>query len=755
VAPPRWRTSDAAAGAALALLAFAVRALPWRRVLEPDRVVWHGNDAYYHARRVAYTLEDFPRLLERDPYINHPHGGEPIWSPLFDLTAASLAWVLGLSQDLAAVERLLVWIPPLLGATTVVLAAALARRVGGRLAGVLAGLLLALLPAHFNASRVGYLDHHAAVSLASTALLAGTLVVLSRRRASAATLGMLGVCLGAALLLWPGMLLELALVELGLASFLLVESDARRAHRLALGMAGTQLGALAVVAPFALGRDWERWGSFSPLVLSDFQPWLLGAAAVAFAIYAWRVGAAGRLSPSRRYAALGLGLTGALLTLLPFAGELPAALQTALDWLGRREAFQAEVAESRPLLVRRGRIDPGFALQQLTGLVFLAPLWLGFGIARARASLRPAPWLFLTGFAAALLAVTLAQTRFSASLAPAMAVLVGLSAAAWIRRGRGLVVTLVGLALCAPALASYGPLFADQAALLRGEPPALGAWAQRHRLLLELAGWLRESTPVTPGWLDARARPGYGVLSHWADGHALEYVARRPTVVTNFGDDVGAQNLQLAEAYYRAEEPEASALLDRLAARYVVFEYRRTASRRELAAGSMLSRLYFADGAEAVTGVEIRDGRARRVRGAFPAVTRHRLVYETAAKSHAPDPARPGFKVYEHVRGAEIVGAADAGARVEARLELETPRRSFGWAASTRADLSGRYRLRVPYATGGSPPPVRPTARYRLRSGSQSSEVAVPEAAVLEGRRLAGPDLRTSGPGAAPADGSP
>jgi hypothetical protein len=169
----------------------------------------------------------------------------------------------------------------------------------------------------------------------------------------------------------------------------------------------------------------------------------------------------------------------------------------------------------------------------------------------------------------------------------------------------------------------------------------------------------------------------------------------------------------------------------------------------------MLSRLYFADGAEAVTGVEIRDGRARRVRGAFPAVTRHRLVYETAAKSHAPDPARPGFKVYEHVRGAEIVGAADAGARVEARLELETPRRSFGWAASTRADPSGRYRLRVPYATGGSPPPVRPTARYRLRSGSQSSEVAVPEAAVLEGRRLAGPDLRASGPGAAPTDGVP
>ena len=56
---------------------------------------------------------------------------------------------------------------------------------------------------------------------------------------------------------------------------------------------------------------------------------------VAFAIYAWRVGAAGRLSPLRRCATLGLGLTGALLTLLPFAGELPAALRTGvIEWRG-------------------------------------------------------------------------------------------------------------------------------------------------------------------------------------------------------------------------------------------------------------------------------------------------------------------------------------------------------------------------------------------------------------------------------------
>ena len=42
----------------LGLAAFALRALPWRSQLDAGRVVFHDNDAYYHARRIFYTGEN-------------------------------------------------------------------------------------------------------------------------------------------------------------------------------------------------------------------------------------------------------------------------------------------------------------------------------------------------------------------------------------------------------------------------------------------------------------------------------------------------------------------------------------------------------------------------------------------------------------------------------------------------------------------------------------------------------------------------
>ena len=38
---------------------------------------------------------------------------------------------------------------------------------------------------------------------------------------------------------------------------------------------------------------------------------------------------------------------------------------------------------------------------------------------------------------------------------------------------------------------------------------------------------------------DAAIAHEYGVMAHWTDGHVIEYVAQRPTIVTNFGDDLG------------------------------------------------------------------------------------------------------------------------------------------------------------------------------------------------------------------------
>ena len=55
----RWSRAvrRSAAPLGLFLLALAVRALPWRTVFDGDRVLLFGNDAYYHLRRIRYTVD--------------------------------------------------------------------------------------------------------------------------------------------------------------------------------------------------------------------------------------------------------------------------------------------------------------------------------------------------------------------------------------------------------------------------------------------------------------------------------------------------------------------------------------------------------------------------------------------------------------------------------------------------------------------------------------------------------------------------
>lgn len=63
-------------------LALATRGLQWTSVLIADRVIFFGNDAYYHMRRIVFALERFPETLQFDTYVNFPEGAKVIWPPL-------------------------------------------------------------------------------------------------------------------------------------------------------------------------------------------------------------------------------------------------------------------------------------------------------------------------------------------------------------------------------------------------------------------------------------------------------------------------------------------------------------------------------------------------------------------------------------------------------------------------------------------------------------------------------------------------
>ncbi len=738
---------------AIALAAFAVRALPWRSVFDAGRVVFPDNDAYYHARRIFYTVVRFPEFLGFDPYLNYPHGGEPIWSPLFDFAVAVLArFTVG--ADLPALERLVVWIPPALGAATAVLAASLAKAHFGRGAAWLAGGLVALLPANFVYSRIGFLDHHAAVALVGVALLGVGMRWLAGGARPSAPPGPTprlalasGGLVGFALLLWPGMILDVALFGAGCLALLVTRPRAGDARRVALAGALAHGLAALLVAPFAWGREWQAWGSFTPVVLSSFQPAVLLAAAAGFGAVALALRPVeGSASPALRIA-LVLACGGVLLAAAVLAVpdlDLRSAWGDVWRWFAKEERFQVTVSESRPLLFYRpGRLSFGLAIAQLSLLFFLAPILLGAAAWRLRRTPARPDAALLLAWTAVFFAASLVQIRFTNSLAVPFALLVGWSGPPLVRgivrragggrRAAGIAGGALLLVLLAPALASYATYLRSQWRWLEGRPPERTGREGRRLQLLEVADWLRENTEPTSGWLDASVRPEYAVLSHWADGHVLEYVARRPTVVDNFGDDLGEENFVLSEEYYLAEEPRASEILDRLGARYAIFEHREIGSRRDVAPGAILARLYFGDGSAGATSVALEGTRPRSVGQALAAVERHRLVFETAPRRGRG--RRAAFKVYEHVRGALLAGAAAPGAPVEARLELETNRgRRFEFVATGRADAGGRFGLRFPYATQGSPTGLRSAVEVELRSGDGVARVSVRERDVRDGR---------------------
>lgn len=719
------RARDGVLCAALTGLAIALRALPAPRVLGGANVDFFGNDAWYHARRILWSAWNFPALLDRDPYINFPHGGQPIWPPLFDGAGALLMWLLGPPGD-ATAERVLVWIPPLLGGAAVAWGFWIARRHFGTAVAGATALLLALLPAHFHATQLGYLDHHAAVALLTTGLLGAGMGLLSRwsehgpeLRRDAPGAVACGLLQALALGTWPGTILYLGLLAAGLFGWLVALRRPAQARAAGWLLALTYAVALVVLWPVLPDRDWERWGAWSPLVLSHFQPALLASFALVAGVFALARGRArSPLRPAGNLLWIVLPAAALLVGGLVAAPDLGDAAREAWSWFARTEVFQAEVAESRPLLVlRAGRLDASFALQYLSGLLLLAPVALLAGLWLARREAPAAPRLLLLGWCTVLLLAAFEQARFMSDLAFPFALLLAWTgcrgADALCARGapqalaRG-ALFVVGLLALLPCASFYAPAVRAWSLVARPDFDAALLLQPRRRQLREVAEWLRENTPATAGFFEADARPRWGVLSHWADGHLIEYVARRPTVVDNFGDDIGERNFELAAEYYLAAEPRASEILDELRARYVIFEERPVPGRRRFDPHAMLARALFADGSEAEHSFEADGGRPGRVAVPVEALERHRLVLEAGSLGKG-EKERPAFKLYEHVTGARLVGAAPPGALVKASLELRSARgRSFAWRTSARADADGRFAIRVPYATRGAPPGVAP-----------------------------------------------
>lgn len=709
--------------------ALAVRSLRYGLVFVGDEVRFpQGADEFYHLRRIWFTVVNFPAALSFDPYVNHPWGATPVWTPLFDWSLAAVVRLLVGASDQHAVEVVAAWAPPLLGAASVLAAAWLVRRTFSPAAGWVTGALLAVSPGHVFHSALGVVDHHVAVGLWLSLLVAAAmrLAVEARPRAAVAA----GAAIAAAIGLWPGFLLHVLPVQGFLVAQLFAGAEQRDAVTRARALALTHAVAALALLPFGA---WAG-GALSPQTLSGFQPLWFGAGALALALLAWLWSrpAVGRDRGRRLGAALAIAALGLAFAWVLVPG-LAAGVLDAARWF-EADPYLGVIAELEPLLFPLGRFEPMAAGVSFSYLFWAFPLALA-GLGWHAVSRRRADVLLLLFVATALFALALYQQRFIDVATVGFAWVMGPALVAFVRSaGRSPVAPPAALASAAllagalallPQAANYRVELVASAATLRGDRVGYSPLVRRRILLERAARFLAEETPPTAGYLDPTLRPEYGVLSAWGQGHVLRYYSERPMVQDNF-HRWGGDGFEAARRYFESDDEERAAeIAASLRARYVVATPMGS-GQQPPGAGSLALRLVprpLAGG-----GVGFRDEPER-------ALARHRLVFLTDDTDLARAPGQSAFRVavYEIVPGALVVGRAPGAEFVEFTLLVRVPGRpSLRYAARAPVDASGRYEIHLPYPTDEG---------YTVRSGSRRASLTLSLADVREGRTVAGPSF--------------
>jgi dolichyl-diphosphooligosaccharide--protein glycosyltransferase len=709
-------------------VAIAVRALRFGLVFTASGVRFpHGADELYHLRRIWFSVVNFPASLPFDSYMNYPIGAKPVWPPLFDWSIAAVARALTGPADQGAVEVVAAWAPPVIGAVAVVAAAWLARRSFSPAAGWVTGALLAVQPAHVFYSQLGEVDHHVAVGLLVLLLIGAAMrvagpVATSTPRAAVTC----GVAAAAAILLWPGSLLYVAVVQAFLVLQLLATREQATARARAHVLAALHATAMAVLLPFCAGRSWEQFGAVSALVLSNFQPLWFGAGALVLWLvgWLWSRPALGADRARRFGLALGLAALGLAAAWLAVPA-LAESLSNAASWF-EADPFLGVISEMQPLLFSGGPFDPGLAHHQFSYLFWVYPFAAVWLVGQAIRGRRGEVGLLLSWSAVAC-ALALLQGRFTDVAGPAFALVLGHALVELVRAARQrfpsrrAVPIAVSLLCFAAAVSPYADSYrGDLAASLaarRGEPLQYTRHVRERRVLERVGRWLKQNTPEVEGYLDPTLRPAYGVLSAWGHGHQLRYQAERPMVEDNFGPYAGGVGFAQARAYYASRDEEAgAAIADRLGARYVVAAPQGSGQSPPLR-GSLATRLALLPGVP------------------MPALTRHRLVFVADDSDLAREPGRRPWSlaVYEVVRGALVVGRATGASRVS--FELWFPlgtSPALRYKATATVGATGEYEIRLPHpsATG-----------YVVRSGSHRGSLVLSEADVREGRTVSGPSF--------------
>ncbi len=480
----KWQVN--VAGLAVAAFAIALGA----RLLNAGAVHISPVDELYHWKRIAYSAQHFPQVLEFDP--DRGVGGAFCpWPPLYDLMAGGAARLLGARNDAAVLARV-IWFPPLLFAAFVAVAVFVLSRAFGAIVAIIAGIALATSPFLVTASWIGSIDHHFLEPPLAFAILGASLLAIRQSPFAALAL---------AAAITSAMFVQTALVIAAALAFvvLFLWTDGRAG---AIGFATAAIAIAVYRLTRTPGYPDNAW----------FLGWTHVALFAAGAVALWGA------TVGRRSA-----LILSALIVLPFA---PRLLEGA-TFLGG-DPWLRTILEFQPLWRARGEDLLSIAVGLGGGAILVWLLVMGRDRVESTVAL----------FAIVYLALTISSRRFWIVAIPMLAV----AGALYARRRPALAFLLVALP---PPLQLAGwmltpfPVPPNQQAwvraarFLQGQPPGrvLGPWSMghaidvlgRHAVVIDNFGTMPDATLFHEANEQLRGHDE-AALSRWCNAHGVRYV---------------------------------------------------------------------------------------------------------------------------------------------------------------------------------------------------------------------------------------
>ena len=305
--------------------------------------------------------------------------------------------------------------------------------------------------------------------------------------------------------------------------------------------------------------------------------------------------------------------------------------------------------------------------------------------------------------------------------------------------------------------------------------------------------WMKNNTPDTGvDYLGIYERPpngekypypetAYGVMSWWDYGHVISYWGHRIPNANPFQANIP----EVATFLTAQSEEEGNKVMDRLGSKYVVtdsfmaygiqgifatwlndntiidpvvngrtnfngyyYSYVRTNQGISPIPAlktfkSMTGRLHILD----TTGLEryrlihetpaSPNSMAAKIGRGTDVEKQFKYVYNQLFQGNIPQEDSGYVKIFEYVKGAQVIGTAPGNTTVELSLDIRTNTgRNFIYQQETTADTNGNFKLVVPYSTVGEGETKFDTqsiSKYKITAGNNTIEFDMNEQDVLNG----------------------